>query len=77
MVPVLLHSNIHPRVAAATSAYNYFFIGLTNVVKLLFDGFITKIEIAWFFGLAVFNYLYLVNIWNNMLSLFIEIDRKT
>lgn len=55
MVPVLLHSNIHPRVATATSAYNYFFIGLTNVVKLLFDGFITKIEIAWFFGLAVFN----------------------
>lgn len=55
MVPVLLHSGIHPRVAAATSAYNYFFIGLTNVVKLIFDGFITKLEIAWFFGLAVFE----------------------
>lgn len=53
MVPVLLQIGLHPRIATATSAFNYFFIGLTNVVKLITDSYISITEIVWFFGLAV------------------------
>ncbi|CAK69487.1 unnamed protein product (macronuclear) [Paramecium tetraurelia] len=53
MVPVLLELGLHPRIATATSAFNYFFIGLTNIVKLITDSQISIAEIAWFFGLAL------------------------
>ncbi|CAD8077334.1 unnamed protein product [Paramecium primaurelia] len=52
MVPVLLQLGLHPRIATATSAFNYFFIGLTNVVKLITDSQVQMTEIIWFFGLA-------------------------
>ena len=52
MIPTLLHYGIHPRIASATSSFNYFWMALSNMISL-FNNNSIPFEIAgWFLFLA-------------------------
>jgi uncharacterized membrane protein YfcA len=52
MVPAMLHIGLHPRAASSTSAFNYLFISVTNLITMITKKLL-PIEIAlWFAGLA-------------------------
>ena len=57
MVPVLLKLGVHPQVASSTSAFNYLFIALTGLLKLLTDDLLTYAQISWFVFLSVIDKL--------------------
>jgi uncharacterized membrane protein YfcA len=51
-VPALLKLGYHPRVASATSAFDYMFIGLTNLITLFLKRSLPIEVTLWFGGLA-------------------------
>ena len=53
MVPVMLYIDIHPRVCSATSAFNYVFIAMTNLITLLIEKLLPLNVIILFSILAV------------------------
>ena len=57
MVPLMLFIDIHPRVSSATSAFNYIFISMTNLITLLIEKLLPLNVIILFSVLAVRYYI--------------------
>lgn len=52
LVPSILRLGVHPRVASSTSAFNYIFISITNLITLMIKNLIPIEVTLWFGGLA-------------------------
>lgn len=53
MIPLMLYLEIHPRVASSTSAFNYSFLAMSNLITLLVGKLLPINEVLLYSILAV------------------------
>jgi uncharacterized membrane protein YfcA len=52
MLGALIYSGLDPKVAAATSGFQIFFIGASSLIQAYANSLITSTQIGWFLGLS-------------------------
>ena len=62
MVPSMLYYGIDPRVASATSSFNYFFIAINNLITLILGDLLPFGTAAWFAFLAMIGGSFIVKL---------------